>query len=151
MVCVLTGTVAHDTAAGQAFLCACSVTPEPCREGYNNDAETVSAAVRALPDGEAPTTQHSIWPTASGSRIAKATVVYPRSPILYTTAPALHEKQNKQFGYNMHILRQPILKGGANILYWLVSLIVSELQRDLSKSRWNGYCTHLCPSVYSLF
>jgi hypothetical protein len=87
-----------------------------------------------------PTLQTIPWiPTClpSDTRIAKAT-------ILYTPASerslALHSVHNAAFGYEMHVLRTPIVRGFANILLWLQHLIVSEMLKNVEeRMEWIVY------------
>ncbi|KAF1844373.1 glycosyltransferase family 34 protein [Cucurbitaria berberidis CBS 394.84] len=73
-------------------------------------------------------------------RIAKATIHYDRSNALYSQALALHEGHNKQFGYEMHVLRRRIVRGALNRLLFVQQLIITELQkREEERVEWIMY------------
>ena len=79
-------------------------------------------------------------------RLAKATINYPSLPNLYKEALALHSEQNARFGYAQHELHVPIMKGGANLFYFLVSTITSKLIKPIeSRVEWI-LCAVLEPS-----
>jgi hypothetical protein len=69
----------------------------------------------------------------SDIRIAKATVLYDGSGRMYDMALKLHEAHNKWFGYDMHVLRSKIVKGGLNQALWLQQLIIEELQKPVEE------------------
>jgi hypothetical protein len=66
-----------------------------------------------------PTRHHS------DIRIAEVTILYDGANSLLTSALELHEKQE----YEVHVLRQPIVKGFADQLLWLQEVIVKEMRR----------------------
>jgi hypothetical protein len=60
----------------------------------------------------------------SSIRIAKATISFTSSS---QRSLALHAAHNDVFGYPIHVLRTPIVRGFANSLLWLQQIIVDEL------------------------
>jgi hypothetical protein len=68
----------------------------------------------------------------SSIRIAKACILYTPSD---NQSLALHSAQNDHFGYPMHILRVPIVRGFANPLLWLQYLIIAELSEKRVEER----------------
>ena len=82
----------------------------------------------------------------SDIRIAKATILYSPSNSVYDHALALHEEHNKKWGYEMHILRTPVVKGSSDTLLWLQHTIITELQKPVEeRTEWILY---LAPSQY---
>jgi hypothetical protein len=69
----------------------------------------------------------------SDIRIAKATILYEGSHGMYDLALKLHNAHNERFGYNMHVLRSRIVKGGLNKALWLQQLIIAELQKPVEE------------------
>jgi hypothetical protein len=67
----------------------------------------------------------------SDTRIAKATITY--APSSNNRSLALHAAYNAAFGYPMHVLRTPIVRGFANTLLWLQHLIVSEMLKNVEE------------------
>jgi hypothetical protein len=81
-----------------------------------------------------PTLETIPWiPTRfpSDTRIAKATIAY--TPLSNDRSLALHSTHNAAFGYEMHVLRRPIVRGFANTLLWLQHLIVSEMLKNVEE------------------
>jgi hypothetical protein len=68
----------------------------------------------------------------SSIRIAKATVAYTPTSLRSLT---LHTAHNDVFGYPMHVLRTPIVRGFANPLLWLQQIIVGELVSRTAEQR----------------
>jgi hypothetical protein len=76
-------------------------------------------------------------------RIAKATIAYDPMNQIYDGALALHDQHNKRYGYEMHILRTPLVKGFANKMLWLQQTIIAELQRNVAeRAEWILYAHH---------
>jgi hypothetical protein len=69
----------------------------------------------------------------SDIRIAKATILYEGSHGMYDLALKLHDAHNERFGYDMHVLRSRIVKGGLNKALWLQQLIIAELQKPVKE------------------
>jgi hypothetical protein len=70
----------------------------------------------------------------SSIRIATATIFYSTS-----TPPSLtlHNHYAQTHGYKLHVLRTPLVRGFANPLLWLHSLIVAELQKPVeAQTEW---------------
>jgi len=64
-------------------------------------------------------------------RLAKAVIDYPSLPKAYKQALALHNEHNARFGYGQHSLRVPMVRGGANLFYFLISIIADELVKPV--------------------
>jgi hypothetical protein len=75
--------------------------------------------------------------TPSSLRIATATILYsPSTPPSLT----LHNHYVQTHDYKLHVLRTPLVRGFANPLLWLHSLIVAELQKPVeTQTEWILY------------
>jgi hypothetical protein len=89
------------------------------------------------PDSKGLVLQPVTWNavrTQSDIRIAKATISYEeRSNPTHEKALKSHNAHDEEWGYEMHVLRSRIVKGGLNKLLWLQHLIVEEMQKPLEK------------------
>jgi hypothetical protein len=63
----------------------------------------------------------------SDIRIAKATILYDGANGILTQALKMHEEEGQ--GYEVHVLREPIVKGFADQLLWLHEVVVKELRK----------------------
>jgi hypothetical protein len=64
----------------------------------------------------------------SDPRIAKATILYDEGNDILTEALKLHESGGCG-GCEVHVLKQPIVKGFADQLLWLHEVVVKELRK----------------------
>lgn len=73
--------------------------------------------------------------------VSKATILYPPSDVIYTRSLTLHSQHNDRFGYEMHVLRTPIVRGYANTLLWVQHVIVGEIMKKEKRdgSEWILY------------
>lgn len=72
-------------------------------------------------------------PSKPPARLAKVTIAYPPLPKQHQQALNLHRAQNERFRYAQYTMQRPIVKGGANILYFVSSLITTELQKPVEE------------------
>ncbi|KAJ4988489.1 hypothetical protein SVAN01_05944 [Stagonosporopsis vannaccii] len=82
------------------------------------------------------------------SRIVKATLAPHSLPLPHQQSLALHERQNERFGYAMHVLRVPIVRGAASVLYFLMDVVIREMEVTHSDGGWVLYFD---PGVVPLF
>lgn len=69
--------------------------------------------------------------------LVKVTIKYPSLPDPYNEVLALHSQQNARFGYAQHELHAPIVKGRANLFYFLVSIITENFTKPVeSQAEW---------------
>jgi hypothetical protein len=84
----------------------------------------------------------------SDTRIAKACIHYTPTS---NRSLALHSAHNAAFGYPMHVLRRPIVRGFANTLLWLQHLIVSEMLKNVEeRAEWVMYVLLTLPVLHFL-
>ena len=71
------------------------------------------------------------------TRILKATMLYGQTNFLYEDALDSHRFHNQLHGYQMQVLRSPIVRNFQNKLLWLQRLISEELQkREEERAHW---------------
>lgn len=86
-------------------------------------------------------------PNGGVPRIAKVTMLYGQTNVLYERALRTHRWHNEKWNYPFHILRHEIAGGYWNKPSYLLSLIVNELAKPPSeRTEWIMYiktCTCL--------